>query len=81
MLSKMPIFDKKFAPKLHFFNAWKIEKYSYDFWHSKLTLKFESQIMALFDTSVTPILKIESFPFSMLIQKKEYWDLQKCRKS
>ena len=47
MLSKN-VNNKKYAPKLVFFNEKKIEKDSYDFWHRKID--FASQILALFDT-------------------------------
>ena len=49
MLSKN-VKNKKCAPELVFFNEIKIKKNSYNFWHRKLT--FESQILALFDTSL-----------------------------
>ena len=41
--------NKKCAPKLVFFNENKIEKYSDGFWNRKID--FESQILALFDSS------------------------------
>ena len=59
MLSKN-VNNKKYAPKLIFFNEKKIEKYSDNFWYRKLTLKVKRLgDFALFDTS--PLIQFSKF--------------------
>ena len=59
MLSKN-VNNKKYAPKLIFFNEKKIEKDSDNFWYRKLTLKVKRLgDFALFDTS--PLIQFSKF--------------------
>ena len=65
MLSKN-VNNKKWAPKLIFFNEKKIEKDSDNFWYRKLTLKVgRLSDFALFDTS--PLVQFSKFKNFLLV--------------